>query len=408
MNLPPLRAERRLPRSFVRPGLGAVAALGLLGPGLLHAQSSGGVTIYGRLDMYVGQETENAGASNGGDVKLINSGGQSGSRLGFRGTEPLGAGWQARFTLEQGINADNGTIAQGGRSWGRQATVGVSGPLGSLDLGRRDSAYYDFRNGFVAIISTAAFDPVGAVFGETNPANVTLAGGVRTSGTATSSSIANTAIDGSSASASGDFVTRLDNYVHYESPRFGPAQFSLGYAMPEDRRVVGGKWGKGTQTVSATLNLRGQAWRVSLATQADKFRSSITSAGVDQGRAGKTVTALGASWDFGIVRVAAFVNRDEFRSPAGVKDRATEWAAGATVPLGRWTFNAMWAEGRIQGVDLKASGWGAQVLYEFSRRTDVYSAHRQNRDDNIPTTGTTVRTERVKDSLTGLGIRHRF
>ena len=45
------------------------------------------------------------------------------------------------FTIEHGLNADDGTIGQGGRMWGRQSFVGLSSKtLGTLTLGRQ----YDF------------------------------------------------------------------------------------------------------------------------------------------------------------------------------------------------------------------------------------------------------------------------
>jgi predicted porin len=388
----------------------AQATAWLCAPLAALAQSSDdSLTVYGRVDMYVGQDSNNAGASNGSKVKVADSGGLSGSRLGVRGSQAFADGWRARFVLEQGINLDNGTLGQSGRGWGRQATVGVSGPLGSLDAGRRESAYYDFRNGFVAIITTAVFDPVGPVFSEANPSRVTLTGGVRTSDTNTSSAnIANTAIDGNSVSLPGDYNTRFDNYLHYESPRFGPVQFAVGVVVPEDRRIVGGTQGQGTSVTSASVNLRGNGWRVSLAMQGEKVRTSITSAGVAQGRAEKSVTALGVGYDFGFMRVAAFVNQDEFVAVNGAKEKASEWAAGVTVPVGAVNIDAMWAEGKIKGVENKASGLGLVVRYDLSRRTDLYAGHRSNRDDNSPTTGATVRSARVKDTVTGVGIRHRF
>jgi predicted porin len=49
------------------------------------------------------------------------------SRLGFRGTEDLGNGLAAVFTLESGYNQDVGTLGQGGRLFGRQAWVGLRG-----------------------------------------------------------------------------------------------------------------------------------------------------------------------------------------------------------------------------------------------------------------------------------------
>ncbi len=397
----------RTPHPRLLQGARAVALL--LTPLAAAAQQGDGVTLYGRVDMYIGEDNNNEGASNGAKIKVADSGGLSGSRLGVRGTSEFADGWRARFVLEQGINLDSGTLGQSGRGWGRQATIGVSGPFGSLDAGRRESAYYDFRNGFVAIITTAVFDPVGPVFTEANTGRVTVAGGVRTSDTnTTSGNIANTAIDGTSASAPGDYTTRYDNYLHYESPRLGPLQVAVGVVVPEDKRVVSGTQGKGTDVLSAAINLRGDGWRVSLATQSEKYRTSITSAGVAQGRAEKTVTALGVGYDFGFLRVAAFVNQDEFVAVNGTKDKATEWAAGVTVPVGAFSIDAMVAEGKIKGVADKASGFGLVVRYDLSKRTDVYAGHRSNRDDNSPTTGTTVRSARVKDTLTGVGIRHRF
>lgn len=388
-----------------------IAAALMLLCGIAQAQeggASGQITLYGRIDLFAAQETSNEGASDGGKRKVLNSGGQSGSRLGLFGSEALGKGWRARFRLEQGINADVGSLAQGSRAWGREATVGLSGPFGSLDLGRRDSAYYDFRNGFVAIISTAGFDPVGAVFGETNTGNVTVTGGVKTAGTSGSSSITNTALEGASASAPGDFTSRLDNNLHYEAPRLGPLRLSVGYALGEDKRVVAGTQGKAGSVLSMRAQATFDAWDLGMAHQREEFRSSITSAGVLQGQARKSLTAFGVGYKFGVARVAAMLNLDEFVSPSGVSQKAREWALGVSVPAGAWTFNAMAARGQIKGVSRAAQGWGAQALYAFSRRTDVYLAHTQNRDDNSPTTGSVVRTAGVKDSLTGVGVRHRF
>ena len=59
------------------------------------------------------------------------------SRFGFRGVEDLGGGLKALFTLESGFNLDDGTIGQGGRMFGRQAFVGVSGPWGAITVGRQ-------------------------------------------------------------------------------------------------------------------------------------------------------------------------------------------------------------------------------------------------------------------------------
>ena len=105
-----------------------------------HAQSS--VTIYGILDAAV-EHLSNVGASHASGQRMPGlTGGISPSRLGFRATEDLGDGLKAVFTLEQGIGIDSGTLNQGGRSWGRQAFVGLQGGWGSLTLGRQYSMLF--------------------------------------------------------------------------------------------------------------------------------------------------------------------------------------------------------------------------------------------------------------------------
>jgi predicted porin len=63
------------------------------------------------------------------------------SRLGFRGTEDLGGGLSAIFTLESGIMVDTGGMSQS-RLFGRQAFVGLSGDFGSLTFGRQYTMRY--------------------------------------------------------------------------------------------------------------------------------------------------------------------------------------------------------------------------------------------------------------------------
>jgi len=116
------------------------AAIGGLWGGEIQAQ--GGVTLYGVVD--AGIEYVNHADKNGaGSVWRMASGNSSGTRWGLRGTEELGGGLQAIFALESGSNLDTGTSAQGGRLFGRQAFVGVSGPWGLLTLGRQYIPLYD-------------------------------------------------------------------------------------------------------------------------------------------------------------------------------------------------------------------------------------------------------------------------
>jgi predicted porin len=84
--------------------------------GVASAQSS--VTLYGILDLSIAHESNGAGS-----VTKMESGVYNGGRVGMRGTEDLGGGLSANFQLEMGVNADDGTSAQGGILFGRQAWV---------------------------------------------------------------------------------------------------------------------------------------------------------------------------------------------------------------------------------------------------------------------------------------------
>src|ERR1700754_3206736 len=99
-----------------------------------HAQSNS--AIYGIVDVF-GQYID--GASR---IARVQSGGRNGSRLGFRGTEDLGDGFKAIYTLEMGLNIDDGTFGQGGVAFGRQAFVGLRDWWGEATLGRQQSSLY--------------------------------------------------------------------------------------------------------------------------------------------------------------------------------------------------------------------------------------------------------------------------
>ncbi|MDE1184790.1 porin [Paraburkholderia sp.] len=115
-----------------RVALASVAGILTIAPGLARAQSS--VTLYGVVDAGIGYTNNQKGASN---VQQT-SGKLSGSRWGVRGTEDLGDGLKAVFTLEGGFRTNDGTLGQAGREFGRQAFVGVAKTgVGTVTLGRQ-------------------------------------------------------------------------------------------------------------------------------------------------------------------------------------------------------------------------------------------------------------------------------
>lgn len=133
----------------MKKGIGTVmcGATLLIAPAWTCAQEnqsnigSTSVSLFGVLDTGVeyvrGVPTGNG--QTGGQFRM--GYGATPSRLGFRGTEDLGGGLNAVFTLESGIMVDTGGMSQA-RYFGRQAFVGLSGDFGSLTLGRQYTMRY--------------------------------------------------------------------------------------------------------------------------------------------------------------------------------------------------------------------------------------------------------------------------
>ena len=115
-----------------------VIGLGAMTAATASAQS---VTAYGLADLAV-EHVASVAASGGGLNRMPGLTGSYPSRLGLRGGDDLGAGWRSVFVLEMGITPNTGGLSQGGRAFGRQALVGLSGPWGALTLGRQYTMLY--------------------------------------------------------------------------------------------------------------------------------------------------------------------------------------------------------------------------------------------------------------------------
>jgi predicted porin len=101
-----------------------------------HAQSS--VTLYGVLDTYLGYNN----ASGKGAIVGLNGGGDMANRMGLRGTEDLGGGLHANFTLENGFYSESGALATPGSIFNRQAWAGLSGNFGEVRAGVQNSPQF--------------------------------------------------------------------------------------------------------------------------------------------------------------------------------------------------------------------------------------------------------------------------
>ncbi|KXV16130.1 hypothetical protein CR51_01740 [Caballeronia megalochromosomata] len=103
------------------------------------AQSS--VTLYGIVDTGI-EYVSHANAAGDHVFRMPAVTGEFPSRWGLRGTEDLGGGYSAVFTLESGFNLRDGSLGQGGRLFGRQAFVGIKAPYGTIAFGRQYTMTY--------------------------------------------------------------------------------------------------------------------------------------------------------------------------------------------------------------------------------------------------------------------------
>jgi predicted porin len=114
----------------------ALAALGAFASGAM-AQSY--VTVYGIVDLgLVKQNRADIGSALGSGIGLqnkeLNVEQSTRSRLGFKGVEDLGGGYQAKFKLEHRLKPDTG--AQNGSVFWDMSVVSLVTPVGEFGLGR--------------------------------------------------------------------------------------------------------------------------------------------------------------------------------------------------------------------------------------------------------------------------------
>lgn len=110
-----------------------------------HAQST--ITLYGVIDNGLYYQSTSASsflptARNNGAIWQDKDAGLYASFWGLRGTEDIGGGYRVNFKLQNAYNSTNGNFQLGGTTgvtaiFNQIATVGVSGPFGTFDVGRQ-------------------------------------------------------------------------------------------------------------------------------------------------------------------------------------------------------------------------------------------------------------------------------
>jgi predicted porin len=187
-------------------------------PSMAMAQATGsGVTIYGDVDQYYGY----IHSSSGNHITGLNDGAILRSRLGFRGTEVLRPGYEVKYNLEMGFNADTGTGADSSRLFDRQAWVGLNTPGGELRIGRQNTEIF-LIGGAIDYTERTTFGSIINTFG---------------------------------------VPSRFDNDISYKTPRWAGVQASVHYALPEN----GGATRGNHALVQLAVDWQGGPYRVGYA-----------------------------------------------------------------------------------------------------------------------------------------------
>lgn len=308
--------------------------------GAAHAQTPPGVTLYGRMDMAIAYQARliSSGTVVGGHRWHADSGGSNGSRWGLRGSEDLGGGLRALFVMESGLQADTGVIGQGGRIFGRQVYVGLDSPAGRLTLGRQYTPYFD-------VLSTS--DPFGNnLVG--NSGNVEHAN------------------------------PRADNALVYASPRLAGLSAHGLLALGERN----GSNAAGRQVNLALKYQRGPLWVGVAHARQGSADETPPASGSFQSNVTAKFSILGASYDFGVVKLfgnyAVMDDMNPTIQPAPTPVAGAEgssWLLGASAPLLGGTLMAS----VVSLDDQRALNRDARMLaagytYPLSKRTMLYGA----------------------------------
>lgn len=329
------------------------------------AQSS--VTLFGVVDA-----TLSRGTGSVADRTQMLRGGLSSNRLGFRGTEDLGEGMSAQFWLEAGMNLDDGSgqptntnnqnsgaTTAGGLTFARRSTVGLASNWGEIRLGR------DFVPQYGNMVLGDPFGNVGV-----------------------GSAVNYTAI------ITGSTNTRASNMISYFTPR------SLGGFSVHVAHYLG----ENASNAPNADDGRGTGIRVG-------YDSGPFSAGVAWGRTDYAASDaeqrnVGASWNFGVVKVMGTYNSDK----AGAL-HAKGVTVGVIAPVGPGELKAAYSQHKTDAAgEPGAKKFAVGYVHNLSKRTALYGTFARLKNSGGATMALNGAQTAPNTSSNGLdiGIRHSF
>lgn len=345
--------------------------------GGVSAQSS--VTIYGIAD--AGLVHESGGKT--GSINKITSGTGSTSRIGFRGSEDLGNGMSAFFTLENGHRLDTGEVDAAGTIFNRQAFVGIKTRAGALSFGRQYTAWHQ------------ALTQVGDPFG--------------------------TGYAGGSKNLFADYGSnvRTSNTVLYAMPATRGFTGDLAYSVGEQAGggSAGRQYGASVGYSSGALNLR--------LVYNNKNSDVAVSPGVTPlTRGNGSNKLLAANYDFKVIKAYLAFSVDKGFNSAPLGNNSNPYGGvaptasvdgnslllGAVVPAGPGNVVVTYQRKDDKtAFDQDAQSYGIGYLYALSKRTTLYTVY--GMIDNENGAGYTVANNSESgsgDRAFNLGVRHTF
>jgi len=340
-----------------------------------YAQTS--IAIYGIVDAGIVYENDSNPA---GKTWRLDSGQQSGSRLGFRGTEDMGAGLSAIFTLENGFNSDTGTQAQGGRLFGRQSWVGLKGTFGDIKLGRQLSPLY------------TATDQI-------DPFKIGLAGNAQR---AFGYGLYNT-----------DPFLRTDNTISYSMPDYSGLTGTASYAFGEvpGRFSNLNSYGIRLGYINGPINIQGAYQRSNTVTLTGGTTAAPTATALSAifGPVGDVKTGLiGGSYDFGPVKGYLTYVDTKVEAPLGASQKNRNYLVGVSAPVGGvGNVMASWIRNDVRDVNNgKSDQYALGYTHALSKRTNLYTSYAHTKNNSGVRLNSAVNGG--NDNLFNVGMRHLF
>jgi predicted porin len=381
--------------------------------GMAMAQSS--VTIYGLLDVGFVGANQALRSTDGGAVTKSNSnqfgqGSESGNRLGFRGTEDLGGGTSAFFTVETQLFPQDQNLSGSSNNGltNRQSFVGLAQKgLGQFALGRQYSPIYNL--GVATNPSGYAAMPGDMFF---------VAGSAGGAGTSTA-----TFVTGNENSAA--FTNRVNNALTFRTDRRAGVSVQGIYSLrSSNTNQTSATAGGNTNTTGYGLGADYIRGKLLLSAAYQTFLQETTGAGVataitdiNQGiivNARDTQTYAGATYDFGILKAyAQYINRkitsavdsNEFAQRSaqqiGVRGFVSPKVEGwASVGNGRFDqYGSSTPTVNFVGYQLGSNYW-------FSKRTNAYAIY--GNTNSTSSSGANAAGSGSYRNAYALGVRHTF